>query len=141
MRLYIILDKISKLEYGITDKLWLARLFYIQRYDTNHNLVLIHRKSNRVDRKTLQYNDRSLCYFSGFALLNDEISYIEQMLFDAGIGYFRRKYRRKRYQAILDKVEQSIIDSSIQDCIYRRSDVIDRLSAISEWYYKVGGKL
>ena len=57
MKLYVILDRSTKTEYGITDKLWLARLFYIQRYKYDNNLILIHRKSN-LAKRSLPYNVR-----------------------------------------------------------------------------------
>lgn len=138
MKLYVILDRISKIEYGISDKLWLARLFYIQRYDTNHNLVLIHRKSKGA-RYLLTYKDRSIHYFSGHALLSYELEYINLVLLDTGIGYYRRKYKQRKVQRMLDQIEKSIIASSIADCIHRQSDVIDRLAAFAEWQYRVGG--
>lgn len=137
MKLYVILDRMSKIEYGITDKLWLARLFYIQRFETNNNLVLVHRKSKNT--RMLLHTDRWIHYFSGFALLNHEIEYINLAILDAGIGYYRRKYKRKRQQQMLDDVEQSVIDRSIQDCIHRKSDVLDRLTAFHEWQYRIGG--
>ena len=81
MRLYVVLDKTSKIEYGVTNKLWLARLFVIQRYDTNKNLTIDCRKSKK-SKHDLIYHDLNLYYFSGFALLYEELQYIHSNIFD-----------------------------------------------------------
>ena len=138
MRLYVVLDKNSKIEYGVTNKIWLAKLFLIQRYDINNNLTIQCRKSKR-DKHDLIYHDLNLYYFSGYALLNDEIQYINSNILDFGIDYYRKKYSKKMLKSKIDTMEKAIIASSIHDCIYRKCDVMEKLYSIKVWKDKVGG--
>ena len=137
MRLYVVLDKTSKIEYGVTNKLWLARLFVIQRYDTNKNLTIDCRKSKK-SKHDLIYHDLNLYYFSGFALLYEELQYIHSNIFDAGIQYYRKKYKQKSIQRKIDTIEKGIIRSSIHECIYHKCDVTEKLHSLHEWKRKVG---
>lgn len=138
MRLYVILDKITNTEYGITNKLWLARLFYLQRHETNRNMIIICRKS-KMRKGDLLYHDLNLYYFSGFALLDDEIQYVNYNILDAGIEYYKKKYKKKRFQHTIDHIEKAVINNSIMDCIYRKYVVLDRLYCLNAWQSKVGG--
>ena len=137
MRLYIVLDKKSNIKYAITSKRWLARLFYIQRYKINTNLIITHQKS-KLSKSDLQYHDLALHYFSGFALLPDELDYIDTNLIDSGIAYYREKYHKKVHKRALEAMESIIINDSIKACIYRKSEVLDKIHCIKEWKRKVG---
>ena len=136
MKLYIVLDKISKIKYGITNKIWLARLFIIQRTVINKNLIIECQKSKK-NKHDLIYHDLNLYYFSGFALLYEELQYIRGNIFDAGIYYYRDKYKQKSIQKKIDTIEKDIIKTSINNCIYRKCDVLERINSINEWKRKV----
>ena len=138
MKLYVILDRSTKTEYGITDKLWLARLFYIQRYKYDNNLILIHRKSN-LAKRSLPYNDLYIRYFSGFALVEEEIKYIDYCMTDFGIDYLRRKYKKKRHMKVIDEMETDLIEQCISDCILRRKFVKDKIYQVEDWLNTLGG--
>ena len=136
MRLYIVLDRKTQYMYAITSKRWLARLFYIQRHKMCSNMIIVYRKS-MISRLDYQYHDRRIRYFCGFAMLDEELRYIDLNLMDAGINYYRKKYKKSRYQKVLDNVENDLIHECIDRCIYRKSEVIERLNLHSEWVDKV----
>ena len=132
MKLYIILNRRTKHEYAITNKLWLARLYYMQRYSVNRDMILIRRKSKQ-SKDLVMYNGNWLHYFSDFVMTNDELRYIESVVYDAEIGHLRQKYKKSKFQHILDVVERDLIDQSIQWCIHRHGEVMDRLNLLTEW--------
>ena len=136
MRLYVILDRRTKREYAITNKLWLARLYYMQRYNVTRGRILIRRKSKQ-DKSMLQYNSGWLHYFSGFVLSNDELTYINTVIDDADLYHMRKKYTKPKFQKMIDSIENDLITQSINTCIYRNREVIDQLSLLSEWEEKV----
>ena len=90
-----------------------------------------------ISRLDYQYHDRRIRYFCGFAMLDEELRYIDLNLMDAGINYYRKKYKKSRYQKVLDNVENDLIHQCIDRCIYRKSEVIERLNLHSEWVNKV----
>ena len=138
MKLYVVLDRSTKTEYGITNKLWLARLYYLQRYRYNKNLLLTHRKSN-LAKHDLHFNDHCIRYFSGFALVDEEIKYLNYCMTDRGVDYLRKRYKKKRFQKVIDELEKELIEQCISDCILRRSQVQDTIYMFEEWLYKIGG--
>lgn len=132
MRLYVILNRRTKHEYAITNKLWLARLYYMQRFSVNGELIFISRKSKQ-SKSTIIYSGNWLHYFSGYVMSNDELRYINSVLDDAGVGYLRQKYRKPKFKKIINDVEDDLIKRSIHKCIYQNSEVIDRLNLLTEW--------
>lgn len=136
MRLYVVLDRKSQYIYAISSKRWLARLFYIQRSKSFTNMTIVYRKS-KISHRDYQYHDRRIHYFCGFAMLDEELRYIDLNLMDAGIDYYRDKYKKRRHQKIIDGIEDDLIKESIDRCIYRKSEVLERLDLHTEWVDKV----
>ena len=76
MKKYIILDRYNFTQYGVTTKIWLARLFILQRREYNKNLIYNIQKDTEDNKFKITLNDLNLQYLSGFALTNREIDYI-----------------------------------------------------------------
>jgi hypothetical protein len=70
-------------------------------------------------------------------MLDEELRYIDLNLMDAGIDYYRDKYKKRRHQKIIDGIEDDLIKESIDRCIYRKSEVLERLDLHTEWVDKV----
>ena len=132
MEYYVILDRISKREYGITNKLWLARLFCIQRYKVNRNIIYLSRKSKR-SKSDMVYHEKWIRYFSGYALCNYELEYIDTVIEESGMHYFRRKYKKAKFQRHINSMEDMLVATSILNIIYRNSDVVDFLDNHRLW--------
>lgn len=77
MKYYIILDKNTFTQSGMTHKLWLGRLFLLQRREFNKNLILTIQKSNELSNYDYINNRLRIHYFSGYALTSEELEYID----------------------------------------------------------------
>ena len=99
MRVYVVLDLQTRNIYGITDELWLAKLFYVQRNRFLNNLFILRRKDKYLTKRGLSNHDLKINYLSGYAVLNYELEFIESEMVLAGFTYFKYRYSKVFYRA------------------------------------------
>lgn len=136
MKYYVILDRNTLTKYGITHKLWLGRLYLIQRREYNKNLILIVQKDNDLSKFDLKLNPLYIHYFSGFALSSNEIEFIDYEMSmcpsDSHIRALKRKYDAKKFQSFLHKYKKELevgyVGELIRRCISEPSIVSERLN-------------
>lgn len=121
LKYYIIQDKSFKKKYGITDKLWIAQLFMIQRHEYNSNLTIKTIRKDKDIKFTTKLDDNYIRYFSGFALTNREIQYIQ---YEMSMYYnkkelkkLKKKYNIKSVKKFLDTYTNEFIDVFMLDLI------------------------
>ena len=123
MKKYIVLDRHNFTQYGVTTKLWLVRLFILQRREYNRNLIYKIQKDTEDNKFNIKLNDLNLRYLSGFALTNREIDYInyeiDMISSKEKIEYFKNKYRGKSIQKFLKKYEEEAIPQLIEYLAYK----------------------
>ena len=123
MKKYIILDRYNFTQYGVTTKIWLARLFILQRREYNKNLIYNIQKDTEDNKFKITLNDLNLQYLSGFALTNREINYInyeiDMISSQEKLEYFKNKYSKKSIQKFLKRYEKDIIPQLIEYFAYK----------------------
>ena len=139
MKLYVISDSISHSVRGLTSKEWIATLFLLQRRELNNNLKITIQKSDDSLRFSYKMNDLYINYFSGFALTNLEIEYVNYQLSmypdkqsviefeneynnSETIRKFLKKYKKKGLSSYLDEFARRAIlnPSEVQDLVYQK---------------------
>ena len=125
LKYYIIQDESFKKKYGITDKLWLAQLFIIQRHEYNKNLTINTIRKDKDIKFTTKLDDDYIRYFSGFALTNREIQYIQ---YEMSMYYtkkdlkkLKKKYNTKSVKDFLNKYMKDFTDIFMLDLIENTS--------------------
>lgn len=108
LKFYIIQDKSFKKKYGMTDKLWLAQLFIIQRHEYNTNLTINTIRKDKDIKFSIKLDDDYIRYFSGFALTNKEIKYIKYEL-----SMF---YNKKDLKKLKKKYQVKSVNDFIENC-------------------------
>lgn len=120
MNTYIIIDSQTLKVYGLSNKRWLSRLFYIQRREYNDNLII--RKNKEPDKFSTRLNDLYLHYFSGFAVTNKELEYMDYQLEISKFGHPPedipktkkiKRFLKKYYDVILPGYKEWIILEAI----------------------------
>lgn len=135
MKYYVILNKNTLTQYGITHKLWLGRLFILQRCEYDKNLILTVRKSNDLSKYDLKLNPLYIHYFSGFALTTDELDYIDYEMSmypdNEFIQNLKRKYDAKKIRSFLKKYKKHLdidyVGELVRRCIQSPSLVRESL--------------
>ena len=141
LKFYIIQDKSFKKKYGITDKLWLAQLFIIQRHEYNNNLTLQTIRKDKDIKFSTKLDDDYIRYFSGFALTNGEINYIQyemSMYYDKkDLKKLKKKYNTASVKEFLEKYMNEFTDTFMLDLIencLRFSSLVDSSCNESQFF-------
>ena len=133
LKYYIIRDKMFKNKYGITDKLWVAELFMIQRHEYTKNLTIDTQKDKKYDKYSISMEENYIRYLSGFALTNKEINFInyEMSMCHDFNKQLRKKYDSKKISQFIDFIEKEYKVDLIEQCFKNSNEVLtnyDRLS-------------
>lgn len=133
LKYYIIRDKMFKNKYGITDKLWVAELFMIQRHEYTKNLTIDTQKDKKYDKYSISMEENYIRYLSGFALTNKEINFInyEMSMCHDSNKQLRKKYDSKKISQFIDFIEKEYKVDLIEQCFKNSNEVLtnyDRLS-------------
>lgn len=122
-----------KNKYGITDKLWVAELFMIQRHEYTKNLTIDTQKDKKYDKYSITMEENYIRYLSGFALTNKEINFInyEMSMCHDFNKRLRKKYDSKKISQFIDFIEKEYKVDLIEQCFKNSNEVLtnyDRLS-------------
>jgi len=141
MKYYMVMDKSGRIIYGVSDKEWLARLFYVQRNEYESDMIILRRKHPYLTKHNDCDYGYKIRYVSGYALLNYEVQYIEHNLLSSGYDYYERKYKRcKRVRKFLKRKKREYLDLLVRDCIEMPKMVFSYLDAITEFEYKMSNE-
>ena len=138
MRVYVVLDLQTRNIYGITDELWLAKLFYVQRNRFLNNLFILRRKDKYLTKRGLSNHDLKINYLSGYAVLNYELEFIESEMLLAGFTYF--KYRDSKVEKLgksLKRKKKEYRALLVRQCIENPKTVFDYVILKREYDYKL----
>lgn len=141
MKYYMVLDRSGRNIYGVSDKEWLARLFYVQRKPYESDMIILRRKHPYLTKHNDCDYDYKIRYVSGYALLNYEVQYIEHNFISSGFDYFERKYRRsKRARKFLKRKKEEYLRLLVRDCYEMPKMVLSYLDAITEFEYQMSNE-
>ncbi len=126
MKYYIILNKETLTQYGVTYKLWLARLFILQRRMYDKNLIIKEEKSNKMSKELLKEDSNYIRYFSDFsvALTEDELDLLDfiQLSYTHThkdeIKFYKKKFKKSlKKLKKLEEYEEVVVPMVTRDLI------------------------
>lgn len=126
MKYYVVLNRDTLTQYGVTNKLWLVRLFIIQRREYNRNLILREKKGNDITKEMLMQDPTYIHYFSSCAsaLTNAELELLDYILLTHGhahedeLSFYHKKFRdSKKKLKKLQIYEKVVIPQMIEDLV------------------------
>ncbi len=138
MRVYVVLDLQTRNIYGITEELWLAKLFYVQRNRILNNLFILRRKDRYLTKYGLLSHDLKINYLSGYAILNYELEFIESEMELAGFNYFSRRYSEvEKLCKSVKRKKKEYRNLLVRKCIETPKLVLDYINNKREYDFKI----